>query len=134
MFSSCQSRHQHHQCRFRQVEIGNQAIQYLKFVTGINENLCVAAACLYNAIFIRSTLHGTAAGGSHTDNPIPCFPGIIDQLCRLFRYLIIFGMHMMIQNIIFFYGTEGSQSHMERNISKPDSFCFNLLQQFLCKM
>ncbi|MPN33274.1 hypothetical protein SDC9_180759 [bioreactor metagenome] len=43
-------------------------------------------------------------------------------------------MHMVIQYIITFYGTKGPDPHMQCNLSSPDAFSVELIQQLLCKM
>ena len=52
MLSSCQCRHQHHESGLRQVEVGDQPIQDLEFISRIDEDLCPATARFQSSVFI----------------------------------------------------------------------------------
>lgn len=75
-----QSGHQHNQGRFRQVEIGDQAIDHLEFVAWIDENLGPATSRLQDSILSCGRFQCTAAGSSNCDHAAAVFLGVVDQL------------------------------------------------------
>lgn len=98
------------------MEIRNQVIQYFKLISRINKNLCVSTSSLYDSVLVCCTFDGSAACCSYADDSAACCLGIINQL-RSFRcHLIEFGMHMMLQYVLFLNRSECSQSYMQCHI------------------
>ena len=115
------------------MEIGDQGVDHLKLVARIDKDLCPAAFCLKDTIFICGRLQGPAACGSHRDYPFSRLFRIVDQFCLIFFHHIELGMHMMIFYIIYLYRAEGSQSYMKGYMGDLHPFFFNLLKKLLGK-
>ena len=118
MLPSCKGADQHHQRGLWQVKIGNQAVQHFETVSGINEDFGISAACLQEPVFIRCAFHRSAACGSHTNHPAAASFCFINRLRRLSGYLIILGMHVMLQNILDLYRAESAKAHMKCHIGQ----------------
>ena len=116
------------------MEIGNHAIYRFKCIAGINENLCPAASCMNDTIFICHRFQCSGAGSTNSNDSAAIFSGFIHDCRLIFFHHIIFGMHFMIQNIFCFYRTESTQTYMECHMGNLYAHFFNFLQQFRCKM
>ena len=51
------------------MEIGNDGIQTLELIAGIDKDAGVSAACMGHMVFIGRRLNGAAGGRSDTDDP-----------------------------------------------------------------
>ena len=65
---------------------------------------------------VRRTLHRAAACRPHADHAPAALLRAVDQLRHLGRHLIMLGMHVVLQNVVRFHGTEGAQPHMKGHI------------------
>ena len=127
MLPSCQGGNQHHQSGFRQMEIGDQGVQYLEAVARIDKNIRVVAAFLQMAVFIAGALHGAAAGGTHADHPVAVLLRPVDFLRRFRAHLIVFGMHVVLLHVFHLHRAEGAKAHMQGHIGQIHAHVLNLL-------
>ena len=109
------------------MEIRNQSIQYFEAIPRINKNLRVVTARMDNSRFISCALYGAAARGPYADHSAPTLFGLIYDISCFFGNLIVLGMHMMIQYIIFLDRTECTESYVKCHIGKTDTHLFDLL-------
>ena len=63
-FSSGKCGNEHYERAFGQMKIGDQAVNGLEFVAGINKNLGIGAPGMQNAVFIRRAFERPAGGRS----------------------------------------------------------------------
>ena len=110
------------------MEIGNHAIHCFECITRINENLCPAASCMNNAVFICDRFQSSGAGGTNSNDSAAIFSGFIHDCRLIFFHHIIFGMHFMIQNIFRFYRTESTQTYMECHMSNLHTHFFDFFE------
>ena len=80
-----QGRHQHDQRALRQVEIGDQRVNALEGIAGINEDVGPAGSGGQAAILPGKALQGTAGSGAHGDDPAAVFLGLADDAGGLLR-------------------------------------------------
>lgn len=71
LLSPRQRTNQHHQRRFWQMKIGDQAIQHFEAITRVDKNFRIPTARLDHACTVSSTLQGATTGGAHTDDSPP---------------------------------------------------------------
>ena len=71
-------RNQHDQGAFRQMEVGNQRIDALELVTGIDEDICPAFCLADFTEEGRDTFQRPAAGSADCDDTAAVFLGFID--------------------------------------------------------
>ena len=64
-------RNQHHQGRFRQMEVGHQRIGHPEPVAGIDEDIRLGLEGVQDPVFVRSTFDQPQRGGTDRDDPAP---------------------------------------------------------------
>ena len=85
-------------------------------------------------MLIRGGFQGTAAGSADTDDTAACCLCLIDQVCLLLFYHVKLGMHVMLCDILYLDRSEGTETHMQGDMSKLYSLRPDLLQKLRCKM
>ena len=110
------------------MKIRNEAIQDLKTISWIDENVRPAAAGMENSLLIRCRLNGTATGGADTYHFASLCLRTVDELRLIFLYDIKFRVHMMCCHILHLHRAESTKSHMKRYMGDANSFFFDLLQ------
>ena len=134
MVSSCKCGYEHHQCRFRQMEVCNQPVHHLELVARIDKDIRVAAAGFHMSVRFRSALYSTTARRTDTNHTVSgCF-GMVDFIRRFLGHLIKFCVHMVFQHVVDLDRTECAKSHMQRDIGNIHTHRFYLGKQLLCKM
>ena len=98
------------------MEIRYERVDALELVSGINKNLCPSAlrSKTVSSLTIRFSggFDGPAACRSDADDPSSVFLCFVNDICRFFCDLIPFGMHVMVKDIVFFYGSECTETYM----------------------
>ena len=106
LFPSYQSGYEHDECAFGQMKVGDERVHTLEFVRRIDKNGRIAAARAQKTVFVRDCFerpHGRSADGD--DSP-PFALGGIHDIRRLFPHAIVFGVHDVVRQILFFDGAE----------------------------
>ena len=116
------------------MKVGDERVHALEFVRRIDKNGRIAAARAQKTVFVRDRFerpHGRSADGD--DSP-PFALGGIHDIRRRFTHAIVFGVHDVVRQILFFDGAESPQPHMEQNLRDLDTHRLDLGEQFLRKM
>lgn len=71
---------QHDQGAFRQMKVGQQPVDYLKPITGIDEDVGPAFGGTDDSLGHTDAFQGAAAGGPHRDDPPAPLSGPVDQI------------------------------------------------------
>ena len=82
MLISGKSADQHDQRAFRQMKVGDQPVENLEPITGINENAGPSLSRLHPAVRQPDAFQCPAAGRSHRDNPSAPLPCPVEQIRR----------------------------------------------------
>ena len=116
------------------MEVCDQAVQYLEFIARIDEDFCPSAAFFKLSIFICCGFYRSAACRSDADYPVSALFCAVDLLCLRCLDPVKFRMHMVIQNVVCLYRTEGSKPDMKCYMCDLHSFCLDFFQKLRCKM
>ena len=127
-------RNEHNQRTFRKMEVGDQSVDALKRISGVDKDICPAIRFLDLAEKGRDAFERPAAGCADCDDPSAVFVGLIDQLCSFGGNMIMLRVHLMIQNIVLFDRPEGSKPDMERDLGDIDAHRSDLVHQLGCEM
>ena len=116
------------------MEIGDEAVQNLELVAGVDEYAGPAALRLQHAVLIRSGFHGAAAGGADADNAAAVLLCLIDNIRRLLGHDVELGMHVMILNGIHLDRAEGAETDMQGDMGDSNAHRLYFRQEFFGKM
>ena len=123
---------QHNQGALRQMEVGDQSVQYLKLVARIDKDVGVALLLVQRqALFGAQRLEGAAAGGAHRDDPLAVCLSLVDQVRRLLRQIVVLGVHLVLGDLVLLNRTEGAKANVQRHRRDVDPLCADLVQQFV---
>ena len=103
------------------MEVGDQAIDAVELDTRVEKNRGIAAAGLDLAIFCGGGFQRAAAGGANGDHAVPSGLGFPDALSSLLADGIPLTVHLVIRDLVLLHGAEGSQTHMQGNLSNADT-------------
>ena len=114
------------------MEVGDQSVQYLKLVARIDEDVGVALLLVQRqALFGAQRLEGAAAGGAHRDDPLAVCLGLVDQVRCLLRQIVVFGVHLVLGDLVLLDRSEGAKANVQRHRRDVDPLCADLVQQFV---
>ena len=82
MLPSCQGADQHDKRRFRQVEVGDEAVQHFEPISRIDEDLGPAACLPEAALRVRGGFDGAAGSSADTDHAVPLRVRPVNEFCR----------------------------------------------------
>ena len=99
------------------MEVGDQPVQHLEPVAGIDENVRPTGGGGHGAILGGPTFDGAAGGGADADDPSAAALGLIDETCRLLWDDAVFTVHLVALNGILLHGPEGAEPYMECHVS-----------------
>ena len=134
MITAGQGADQHNQGGFRQMEVGDQSIQNLEFVSRIDEDAGFAAAALNNTWGNGSGLKCTAGSGAHCDDAAAVLFSFVNSLSSFFINMIDFTVHHMLFDFVYFYRAEGAKTNVQGHIGNINSFFLKFCQKLTGKM
>ena len=108
------------------MEICYKTIKQFEFISRIDKYASIALYRFYMSVFIRRTLYRPAACRPDTDNAVSAGFSPVDLISRVLVNYVVLLMHMMFSDIINFYGSECSKSHMQCDVCYINSHVFNL--------
>ena len=83
------------------------------------------------ALFGAQRLQGAAAGSAHRDDPLAVCLGLVDQVRRLLRQIVVFGVHLVLGDLVLLDRPEGAKANVQRHRRDVDPLCADLVQQFV---
>ena len=83
------------------------------------------------ALFGAQRLEGAAAGGAHRDDPLAVCLGLVDQVRRLLRQIVVLGVHLVLGDLVLLNRSEGAKANVQRHRRDVDPLCADLVQQFV---
>ena len=89
---------QHDQGAFRQVEVGDQAVNGFQLDAGIDEDAGVAAARYDLAVLGPDGFQRAAARGAHGDDAVACSAGLVDEIGSLLADRVPLAVHLVVLN------------------------------------
>ena len=126
--------HEHYKRALGQVEVGDKAVDALKFIAGVDEDIRPAVVLAYAASESRHGFKGAAAGGADGEYPASARLSLVDYRGGLGGQVVVLRVHMMLLDVIRLDGAEGAEADMERDETYPDAFFFDLFKQLGCEM
>ena len=111
------------------MEVGDQPVQHLEPVAGIDENVRPTGGGGHGAVLGGPAFDGAAGGGADADDPSAAALGLIDEICRLLWDDAVFAVHLVALNGVFLHGSEGAKPHMECYVSNLYTHCLHTLQK-----
>ena len=121
--------HEHYKSALGQVEVGDKAVDALKLISGVDEDIRPAVVLAYAASESRHGFKGAAAGGADGEYPASARFCLVDYRSGLGGQMIMLRVHMMLLDVIRLDGAEGAEADMERDKAYPDAFFFDLFKQ-----
>ena len=119
LFPSCEGGDQHKEGGLRQVEICDETVHYLEPVSGVDKDIRLLPFYRANpSLFIGKGFNSTAAGGAYADHPAAFSLGLIYKLCIFGSDETGLAVHMVIGDLLFLYGSESPEAHVERDIGR----------------
>ena len=111
-----------------------KAVKDFEFISGIYENLGIAAACVNNSVIVRSGFNGSARRRSDTHHASAVFLYLVYSARAFFAHGIKLRVHFMLGYYILFYGSERAESDMERDVYYLNAHVLYAFQQFFRKV
>ena len=97
------------------MEIGNQRVNCLEFVAGIDKNTRVRFHGAHRAVLASGALQRTAGGRADADHPTAGGASLVDQARRLSRHREKFRVHHVIGDGILLHRAESAKSHVQHD-------------------
>ena len=134
MFPAHESGNEHDEGAFGEVEVGDEGVYTLEFVGRIDKDGSIAAAGAKKTVFVGDRFQ-RADGGRPDGDDAPALPlGGIDDVRRLLRNAVVFGVHDVVGEVLLFYGAEGTQPHVKEHFRYLHAHVADLLQELLGKV
>ena len=103
------------------MEVGDETVDAVEFNTGIEEDVGVAAASSDLTVLCGDSFQCAAAGGAHGDDLVARSFGVMDELCRFLADGVPLAVHLVVGDLVFLHGTEGTEADMERHLGDVDA-------------
>ena len=116
------------------MEVGDQTIQHLEAIPGVNEDFRPAGGRFHVSVLPRPRFHSAAGGRTHTDDATAVCLGTVDKFSRFGRDDTVFAVHIMVEDILLLHRAERTQTNMEGHIAEVYAHSLHLLQQFRRKV
>lgn len=129
MFPARQGGDQHDEGGFGQVEVGDEGVQALEPVAGVDEDIGPPGLHRQRPILVGEGLNGAARGGAHADNPSPIGFGLVHQIRRLLGDGAELRVHIVGFHVVHLHRPEGAQPHVEGHVGQLDPHGLHLFQQ-----
>ena len=135
VLASGESRDKHQKRAFGSVEVGQHLIHDPELESGSDEEVrCRALGLQETCIAVDRALEGPDTCCADGNDLPALFPGPVDLICNFFGYMIAFGMHHMILEVLGSHRQEGSHSDMKRDVKHFHSLLLELIDHLGCEM
>ena len=110
VFFTREGAYKHYQGAFGKVEIGDQSINSLEFITGINEDSRFSDRRIDRTRVVGNALKDSRGGSSDGNYPAPSFAAGINLVGNLSLNMELLCVHLVIGDAFNLYGSEGAES------------------------
>ena len=115
VFHAAESRHQHQQGGFGQVEIGQQSLHHPETIAGKNEDVGLAAP-RFQLAACRRRLQRAQAGRAHRHDAPSFRLGQPDQIHGLLRHGIPLAVHVVLGDFLHAHRLKSPRADMQRDV------------------
>ena len=116
------------------MKIGDQRIDRLEAVAGIDENFGLALHGMHDSIFVRYAFKHSRGRRTDGDDPAAVRFASIDALCRFGCNHEMLGVHMVLFDLVHLDRSEGAKPHVERDFNDRNALCAESVQNFRSEM
>ena len=95
------------------MEIRDQAVNHLEFVSRIDKNIRPVIVLANFAAFLCDRFNRAAARSADSDHASAVFLRLVDGIGSLFRHVIMLAMHFVVENVIHAHRAERAKADMQ---------------------
>ena len=112
------------------MEVGDKRVHALELVSRIDKDVRIPFLRADEALIVGNRFQGAHACRAYANHSPAFFLGSVDFFGVFFVDFVIFGVHLVIENVFFFHGTESAETYMQKHRRKLDAVVFEPLYQF----